>query len=226
MPARTIYRSYPVYHPNREPAGYMDWLNKQEPQIAFDATSLKSAQDWIKAGEVVFNAADLLRSGVLQCAGRARSRVLREDRNAGGEGRHNSIRPLGHPPQGPGGTGIDGLQHLPYTRDAGRHSGSGRARQQPRRPAGRTDAPPGGKGRRCGGGAQRESVASPGNSKYPDCRRSEPARADHVPGRIDCSRRGDPARCNGAKPHQHVSSTPDPRHHRSARIVGSWITRD
>ena len=57
LPARTIYRSYPVYHPNREPAGYMDWLNKQEPQIAFDATSLKSPQDWIKAGEVVFNAA-------------------------------------------------------------------------------------------------------------------------------------------------------------------------
>ena len=57
LSARTIYRSYPVYHPDREPAGYMDWLNKQEPQIAFDATTLKSAQDWIKAGEVVFNAA-------------------------------------------------------------------------------------------------------------------------------------------------------------------------
>jgi hypothetical protein len=57
LPARTIYRSYPVYHPKREPAGYMDWLNKQEPQIAFDATSLTSPQDWIKAGEVVFNAA-------------------------------------------------------------------------------------------------------------------------------------------------------------------------
>ena len=57
LPVRTIYRSYPVYHPNRAPAGYMDWLNKQEPQIAFDAASLKSPQDWIKAGEVVFNAA-------------------------------------------------------------------------------------------------------------------------------------------------------------------------
>jgi hypothetical protein len=57
IPERTIYRSYPVYHPKLEPAGYMDWLNQQEPQIAFDAKSLKSAQDWIKAGEIVFNAA-------------------------------------------------------------------------------------------------------------------------------------------------------------------------
>lgn len=56
MPTRTIYRSYPVYHPNREPAGYRDWLSKQEPEVAFDATGLKTQQDWIKAGELVFNA--------------------------------------------------------------------------------------------------------------------------------------------------------------------------
>src|ERR1044072_255345 len=53
MPTRTIYRSYPVYHPNREPAGYMEWLSKQEPQVAFDAGSLKTPQDWITAGEIV-----------------------------------------------------------------------------------------------------------------------------------------------------------------------------
>ncbi len=25
-PVRTIYKTYPVYHPKREPAGYMEWL--------------------------------------------------------------------------------------------------------------------------------------------------------------------------------------------------------
>ena len=53
---RTIYRTYPVYHPQREPAGYMEWLKKQEPQIAFDPADLKTQQDWINAGELVFNA--------------------------------------------------------------------------------------------------------------------------------------------------------------------------
>ena len=29
IPARTIYKSYPVYHPSREPAGYMEWLKQR-----------------------------------------------------------------------------------------------------------------------------------------------------------------------------------------------------
>ena len=52
---RVIYKSYPVYHPSREPAGYMEWLKKQQPEIAFDSSELKTREDWIKAGEVVFN---------------------------------------------------------------------------------------------------------------------------------------------------------------------------
>jgi hypothetical protein len=56
IPARTIYRTYPVYHPDREPAGYMEWLKNQEPEVAFDAAKLKTEQDWIKAGETIFNA--------------------------------------------------------------------------------------------------------------------------------------------------------------------------
>ncbi|MFN7936184.1 MAG: hypothetical protein U0R19_22830 [Bryobacteraceae bacterium] len=55
IPVRTIYKSYPVYHPKREPAGYQQWLASREPEIAFDATRLKSKQDWIAAGEIVFN---------------------------------------------------------------------------------------------------------------------------------------------------------------------------
>jgi hypothetical protein len=56
IPSRTIFRSYPVYHPAREPAGYTEWLKQQEPQIAFDAAKLRTQTEWIKAGEVVFNA--------------------------------------------------------------------------------------------------------------------------------------------------------------------------
>jgi mono/diheme cytochrome c family protein len=56
LPERVIYKSYPVYHPDREPPGYMEWLARQEPEIAFDAARLKTRADFIAAGEVVFNA--------------------------------------------------------------------------------------------------------------------------------------------------------------------------
>jgi hypothetical protein len=56
IPVRPIYKSYPVYEPGREPAGYDDWLAQQEPAIAFDASALTSDADWIAAGEAVFDA--------------------------------------------------------------------------------------------------------------------------------------------------------------------------
>ena len=56
IPVRPIYKSYPVYRPDREPAGYIEWLKHQEPQVAFDASRLKTPQDWIRAGEIVFDA--------------------------------------------------------------------------------------------------------------------------------------------------------------------------
>lgn len=56
IPERVIYKSYPVYRPGREPAGYLEWLKRQEPEVAFDAAKLKSRGDWVKAGELVFNA--------------------------------------------------------------------------------------------------------------------------------------------------------------------------
>jgi hypothetical protein len=42
--------------PGREPAGYMDWLAQQEPELAFDAATLRTDRDWIAAGETVFEA--------------------------------------------------------------------------------------------------------------------------------------------------------------------------
>lgn len=56
MPVRPVYKTYPIYYPGKEPAGYLDWLKKQEPEILFDASKLKTEQDWIRAGELVFDA--------------------------------------------------------------------------------------------------------------------------------------------------------------------------
>jgi Di-haem oxidoreductase, putative peroxidase len=58
IPIRPIYKSYPVYAPGHEPSGYMDWLRHQEPQLVWDDAGhtppLKTEEDWIKAGEIVF----------------------------------------------------------------------------------------------------------------------------------------------------------------------------
>src|SRR5262245_49267521 len=45
FPVRPIYKSYPVYAPGKEPAGYEDWLIQQEPETAFDASKLKTEAD-------------------------------------------------------------------------------------------------------------------------------------------------------------------------------------
>ncbi len=56
LAVRPIYKSYPIYAPGREPAGYMEWLTQQEPEIAFDPATLRTDADWIAAGETVFDA--------------------------------------------------------------------------------------------------------------------------------------------------------------------------
>jgi hypothetical protein len=40
---RVIYKSYPVYVPGREPAGYMVRLKTVEQEVAFDPSPLKTA---------------------------------------------------------------------------------------------------------------------------------------------------------------------------------------
>jgi hypothetical protein len=56
MPVRPIYKSYPVYHPAHEPTEYLSWLQQQKPQITFDTAKLRTQQDWINAGALVFDA--------------------------------------------------------------------------------------------------------------------------------------------------------------------------
>jgi hypothetical protein len=48
IPELKIYQSYPVYGPGKEPPGYLAWLKKQAPQIAFDASKLKTEADRIQ----------------------------------------------------------------------------------------------------------------------------------------------------------------------------------
>lgn len=56
IPVRAIYKSYPVYHPDKEPSAYLDWLKKRQPQIVFDASKLKTELNWVAAGKLAFDA--------------------------------------------------------------------------------------------------------------------------------------------------------------------------
>jgi hypothetical protein len=56
LPVRPVYRSYPIYHPDREPAGYQHWLREREPEVVFDETRLVTDREWVDAGALVFEA--------------------------------------------------------------------------------------------------------------------------------------------------------------------------
>jgi len=55
IPLRAVWKSYPVYRPGSEPAGYMERLRQAEPEVVFDPAKLASEADWIAAGELVFD---------------------------------------------------------------------------------------------------------------------------------------------------------------------------
>lgn len=50
--------TYPVYRPDREPAGYWEWLQKQKPQPLVEVGKARTREEWIKLGETVFEAMD------------------------------------------------------------------------------------------------------------------------------------------------------------------------
>ncbi|MGI8783490.1 MAG: hypothetical protein ACR2L2_07575 [Acidobacteriota bacterium] len=60
IPVRGIYKGYPVYAPGKEPPGYMERLKQQEPELIWEDNGkgprLKTESDWVKAGEIVFDA--------------------------------------------------------------------------------------------------------------------------------------------------------------------------
>jgi hypothetical protein len=56
LPELKIYRSYPIYAPGKEPPGYMEKLLNVEPEFVFDPVRLTTDADWVRAGELVFDA--------------------------------------------------------------------------------------------------------------------------------------------------------------------------
>lgn len=56
LKALSIYKTYPIYVPDREPKGYFEWLRNQEPAITFDPQKLQTEADWKAAGRIVFEA--------------------------------------------------------------------------------------------------------------------------------------------------------------------------
>src|SRR5216683_6483863 len=54
-------KTYPVYTPDKEPPGYMKWLNQREPEPLVDVSQLKTSADWIAAGREVFYGRELPR---------------------------------------------------------------------------------------------------------------------------------------------------------------------
>jgi hypothetical protein len=56
---RPIFKSYPVYHPDREPPVYLEELRQHTPEVVWDdgarRPALRTGEDWIKAGELVFD---------------------------------------------------------------------------------------------------------------------------------------------------------------------------
>ena len=61
MPVRPIFKTYPVYVPGKEPKDYLTSLRQVAPEIVWDdkghRPTLETKADWIKAGELVFDAA-------------------------------------------------------------------------------------------------------------------------------------------------------------------------
>jgi len=67
IPVRAIFKSYSVYHPEKEPPGYFDGLQKLTPELLWDDKGtqprLQSEADWIAAGELVFDSAIIFAGG-------------------------------------------------------------------------------------------------------------------------------------------------------------------
>jgi mono/diheme cytochrome c family protein len=56
---RVIHKTYPVYAPGREPPGYLDSLGTLEPATVLDTDTLDTDEEWVRAGELVFDAPQL-----------------------------------------------------------------------------------------------------------------------------------------------------------------------
>ena len=58
-------RTYPVYYPGREPAGYWEMLQSVGPKPLIEPSTLTTEADWVKAGQRVFDEFDIAAFRVL-----------------------------------------------------------------------------------------------------------------------------------------------------------------
>ena len=88
------FKTYPFYPPDREPAGYWDWLQQQKPQPLVDATALRTRADWIAAGDRAFHEMDavLLRTNDPELIARARDPSSLKDVPTLVDGSFNPLR--------------------------------------------------------------------------------------------------------------------------------------
>jgi hypothetical protein len=77
LPVRPIFKSYPQYDQDHEPSGYRDWLRRQDPIVLWDDGAhrprLDTEADWIRAGELVFDAPVLFFHGLTSTAEESRA---------------------------------------------------------------------------------------------------------------------------------------------------------
>ena len=56
LPLVEAHKSHPVYRPDREPAGYLAFLQAQEPELEWDPLKVPQTKaEWIRAGEALFD---------------------------------------------------------------------------------------------------------------------------------------------------------------------------
>ncbi|MEO8466443.1 MAG: hypothetical protein ABI640_13955 [Gammaproteobacteria bacterium] len=76
-------RSYPLYMPDREPAGYWDRIQTVGPQPLIEPDKLVTQADWIAAGERVFLDAVVLKTFDAEVIAMARSQEAMQARRTG-----------------------------------------------------------------------------------------------------------------------------------------------
>ncbi len=54
-------KTYPVYTPDKEPKGYIEWLQSRDPEPMVDVSKLHTREEWIAAGREVFYGRELPR---------------------------------------------------------------------------------------------------------------------------------------------------------------------
>ena len=139
IPVRPIYKTYPVYHPSKEPSDYFERLKTLEPEVVrLDSSNVRTEDDWIRAGEIVFDTpTDYDISG-----SPAQFRDPSYYTALGipvAKRRHRAVCEIRDPRKGQGRSGRAGLRDVSHARDAGQQRGQRRARQfpvRPHRPAG------------------------------------------------------------------------------------------